>query len=129
MRLLGLKGKVVLLNFWATWCGGCQVEIPWFIDFQNQYQDRGLAIVGVSMDADGWKSVRPYLKEKNVNYSIVIGNGELAKRYGVEAMPVTLLIDREGKIAASHVGLVSKSDYQAEIETLLKENSSASTNR
>jgi peroxiredoxin len=129
MRLSGLKGKVVLLNFWATWCGGCQVEIPWLIDFQNQYQDRGLAVVGVSMDADGWKSVRPYLKEKNVNYSTVIGNEELAKRYGVEAMPVTLLIDREGKIAALHVGLVSKSDYQAEIETLLRENSSASTNR
>lgn len=126
MRLAELKGKVVLLNFWATWCGGCQVEIPWFIDFQNKYQERGLAVVGVSMDADGWKSVRPYLKEKNVNYSIVIGNEEIAKRYGVEAMPVTLLIDRDGKVAATHLGLVSKADYQAEIETLLAEHSAVS---
>ena len=123
IRLSELKGKVLLLNFWATWCGGCQVEIPWFVEFQNKYRQRGLAVVGVSMDADGWKSVRPYLKEKSVNYSIVIGNEELAKQYGVEAMPVTLLLDRDGKIAALHVGLVSKNDYQAEIEALLKENS------
>lgn len=121
VKLSDFRNRVVLLNFWATWCGGCQVEIPWFIEFENKYKNSGLAVIGVSMDSDGWKSVKPYLKEKNVNYTIVIGNEDLAKLYGVDAMPVTLLIDRGGKIAASHVGLVTKNDYKAEIETLLSE--------
>ena len=122
VKLSDFRGKVVLLNFWATWCGGCQVEIPWFIEFQNQYKDNGLAVIGVSLDADGWKSVRPYVKEKAVNYTIVIGSGDVAQLYRVTAMPVTLLIDREGRIAATHTGLVNKSDYKAEVETLLGEN-------
>ena len=119
VKLSDSKGKVVLLNFWATWCGGCQTEIPWFIDFQTKYKDPGLNVIGVSLDDDGWKSVTPYVKEKNVNYCIVIGTQTVAKQYAVEAMPVTLLIDREGKIAATHVGLVTKSAYEAEIEALL----------
>jgi peroxiredoxin len=120
VKLSDSKGKVVLLNFWATWCGGCQTEIPWFIDLHNKYKDAGLNVIGVSMDNDGWKSVKPYLKEKNVTYAIVIGNEAVAKRYAVEGMPVTLLIDREGKIAATHVGLVTKAQYQSEVEALLK---------
>jgi len=72
------------------------------------------------MDNDGWKSVKPYVKEKNVTYAIVIGNEAVAKRYAVEAMPVTLLLDREGKIATTHVGLVTKAQYQSEVEALLK---------
>lgn len=126
VKLSDFRGKVVLLNFWATWCGGCQVEIPWFIEFQNQYKDNGLAVIGVSLDADGWKSVKPYVKEKAVNYTILIGNGDVAQRYRVTAMPVTLLIDREGRIAATHTGLVNKQDYKAEVEMLLKEKGAAS---
>jgi cytochrome c biogenesis protein CcmG/thiol:disulfide interchange protein DsbE len=120
IKLSDSKGKVVLLNFWATWCGGCQTEIPWFIDLHNKYKDAGLNVIGVSMDDDGWKSVNPYVKEKRVNYTIVIGTQSIAKQYAVEAMPVTLLIDREGKIATTHVGLVTKAEYQTEIEALLK---------
>jgi len=119
VKLHDSRGKVVLLNFWATWCGGCQVEIPWFIDFQTKYKDADLKVIGVSMD-DDLKSVKAYVKEKNVNYTIVDGPQEMAKQYGVEAMPVTVLIDREGKIAATHVGLVTKAEYQSEIEALLK---------
>jgi peroxiredoxin len=119
IKLSDFKGKVVLLNFWATWCGGCQTEIPWFIEFQNKYKQPGLSVIGASMDDDGWKSVTPYVKEKNVNYCIVIATQAVAKQYAVEAMPATWLIDREGKIAAIHVGLVTKSAYEAEVETLL----------
>jgi peroxiredoxin len=120
VSLAGLKGKVVLLNFWATWCGGCQVEIPRFMEFQNKYKKDGLTVVGISMDDDGWKSVKPYMKEKKLNYAIVIDDHKLSKLYGLESMPMTLLIDRDGKIAATHVGLLSKGDYKAEIEALLK---------
>lgn len=119
LRLSDFRGKVVLLNFWATWCGGCQVEIPWFIEFERQYKDSGLVVIGVSMDDDGWESVKPYVEEKRVNYAIVIGNADLRKLYKLGSMPMTLMIDQTGRIASTHVGLVSKSDYKFEIETLL----------
>jgi peroxiredoxin len=125
LQLSALKGQVVLLNFWATWCHGCQVEIPWFIEFQSKYKDRGLAVVGVSLDGDGRKAVRPFLAEKKVNYSIVLGNDNVAKQFAIEGMPVTLLIDRQGRIAASHTGVVDKFASQSEIEILL--NQSAAT--
>lgn len=119
VKLSDFRGKVVLLNFWATWCGGCQVEIPWFMEFEHKYKDSGLVVIGVSMDDDGWEAVKPYLEEKRVNYVIVIGNADLRKLYKLGSMPMTLMIDQTGRIASTHVGLVSKSDYKFEIETLL----------
>jgi cytochrome c biogenesis protein CcmG/thiol:disulfide interchange protein DsbE len=121
VKLSGYKGKVVLLDFWATWCGGCKVEIPWYMEFQNKYRDKGLSVVGVSMDEDGWKSVKPFLAENNINYPIVIGNSDLGTLFGVTALPVTLLIDRNGKIAESHAGMVDKDAFESEIQVLLKE--------
>jgi peroxiredoxin len=121
VRLSALKGQVVLLNFWATWCGGCKVEIPWFIDFERTYSRRGFAVLGVSFDDDGWKAVKPYIAAKQVNYPVMMGNPRVAALYGgVDALPVTFVIDKSGRIAATHLGLISKSDYQAEIEKLLK---------
>ena len=119
LTLSSLKGKVVLLNFWATWCDGCQVEIPWFVEFEKRYVDHGLVVVGVSLDSDGWKSVRPWLKEKKVNYPIVIGDDSLAKQYGLAGMPLTVLIDREGKIADSHPGIVNRSGTEQKLGVLL----------
>jgi peroxiredoxin len=120
VTLAGLKGKVVLLNFWATWCGPCQVEIPWFVEFNKTYKARGLAVVGVSMDEDGWKSVKPYLATKKIDYPIVIGTEDVAKAYGgVDSLPSTFIIDRDGKIAFSHTGLVGKDTYETEIRSLL----------
>lgn len=121
IRLSELKGNVVLLNFWATWCEGCQVEIPWFVEFQKRYAGEGLAVIGLAMDDDGWKPVRPWIKEKNVNYSIVISKPEVAKQYGLKTMPLTVLIDRQGRIAATHCGIVNKAETENNISSLLKE--------
>ena len=121
VKLSDLKGKVVLVNFWATWCEGCQVEIPWFVEFEKKYESRGLVVIGISMDDDGWKSVKPWLEEKKVNYPIVIGNDPLSKQYGLKAMPLTALVDRNGNIADTHAGLVNKSATEQRIRSLLKE--------
>ena len=111
----------MLLDFWATWCDGCKHEIPWFMEFEKKYKSQGFEAIGVSMDDDGWKSVSPFVEEKKVNYTIVVGDQEISKMYGVDAMPVTFLIDREGKVAATCAGVVTKSDWQNKIETLLRE--------
>ena len=115
------KGKVVLVNFWATWCHGCQLEIPWFIEFQKKYEKDGLVVIGISMDEDGWKSVRPWMSEKRVNYPIVIGNQPLADRFGLDGMPLTALVDRDGKIADVHLGVVDKDATEKKIQALLQE--------
>jgi peroxiredoxin len=120
VNLADYRGKVVLLNFWATWCGPCKAEIPWFIDFEQKYKDKGFAVLGVSMDDDGWDAVKPYIAERKVNYRILLGNDTVSGLYGgVESLPTTFLIDRNGKVAAAHVGLINKGDYLDEIEQLL----------
>jgi cytochrome c biogenesis protein CcmG/thiol:disulfide interchange protein DsbE len=122
VQLADLKGKVVLLNFWATWCGPCEVEIPWFIEFERKYKDRGFTVLGVSFDDDGWISVRPYMAAHKINYRIAIGSDELSQVYGgVDSLPTSFIIDRNGRIAATHVGLVDKRDYQDEIIKLLED--------
>jgi peroxiredoxin len=122
VKLSDYKGKVVLLNFWATWCGPCKIEIPWFVDFEQKYKDRGFAVLGVSMDDDGWSAVKPYITDKKLNYRVLLGNDTVGDQYGgVDSLPTTFLLDRNGKVAATHIGLVSKSDYQNEILLLLDE--------
>jgi peroxiredoxin len=114
------KGKVVLLNFWATWCVPCKAEIPWFQEFEKKFKDRGFAVVGVSLDEEGWGVVKPYVAERKITYRMVIGSEEVSTRYGgVNSLPTTFIIDKEGKIAAIHTGLVSKATYQKEIEEML----------
>ena len=120
VKLSDFRGKVVLLNFWATWCGPCKVEIPWFIEFEQKYKDRGFAVIGVSMDEEGWEVVKPYLADRRINYRVVIGTEKVGEAYGgVESLPTSFMIDKEGRIISTHVGLVSKSDYENEIVQLL----------
>jgi peroxiredoxin len=121
VKLSSLKGKVVLLDFWATWCTGCKVEIPWFIEFDKAYRAKGLAAVGVSMDDEGWKTIEPYLKAHPISYPVVAGNSEAAGPYGISALPVTVLIDRAGRVAARHVGVVDRKQFEAELKQLLAE--------
>ncbi|HEX4487669.1 MAG TPA: TlpA disulfide reductase family protein [Terriglobales bacterium] len=113
------RGKVLLLDFWATWCHGCKQEIPWFVEFHRKYGAEGLSVVGVSLDSDGWKVVKPFLNASDVPYRIVLGNDGVAKQYGIASMPDTYLIDRDGKIAAVYSGLVNKDDVEANIQKML----------
>jgi peroxiredoxin len=123
VKLSDYRGKVVVLNFWATWCGPCTVEIPWFKEFQQTYKDRDFAVIGISEDDDGWQSVKPYIEHSKINYRIAIGTEEISQQYGgIDSLPTTFVIDREGRIAAVHVGLINKSEYQNEILRLLKTN-------
>lgn len=121
LRLSDYRGRVVLLDFWATWCHGCKTEIPWYMEFESKYKQRGLAVIGVSMDADGWKSVKPFMAEKKMNYDVVIGSDGLGQKFGLNNMPLTLLIDRSGKIADSHAGVVDKAAWETELRELLAE--------
>jgi cytochrome c biogenesis protein CcmG/thiol:disulfide interchange protein DsbE len=121
IKLSHYQGKVVLLDFWATWCHGCKTEIPWYMEFQRKYEKEGLVAIGVSMDKEGWEAVKPYLKEHPINYAIVVGTEELSGQYGVSELPVTLLIDRDGKIADAHTGMVERDAFDKEIQALLKE--------
>jgi peroxiredoxin len=117
------KGKVVLLDFWATWCTGCKVEIPWYVEFQRKYKSKGLASIGVAMDEEGWTIVKPYLAQHPIGYPVVIGDlNLLQKNFGVApSLPVTLLIDRNGRIAETHVGVVEKDPFENEVRQLLQE--------
>jgi cytochrome c biogenesis protein CcmG/thiol:disulfide interchange protein DsbE len=120
VRLSDFRGRVVLLNFWATWCPPCKVEIPWFVEFENQYQAMGLTVLGVSMDEDGWKAVKPFLEARNINYPIVVGNEDISVLYGgIDSLPTTLLIGRDGRTEFYHQGLVGRGEYQTEILQLL----------
>jgi cytochrome c biogenesis protein CcmG/thiol:disulfide interchange protein DsbE len=121
LRLADLKGKVVLLNFWATWCAPCRVEMPWFVDLQRKYKDRGFTVVAVSLDEEGFAAVQPFADSLGLNFPVVIGDDGLAAEFGgVTALPTTFLIDREGRIRSVHPGLVSADEYADRIEKLLE---------
>jgi peroxiredoxin len=120
LKLSDYRGKVVLLDFWATWCHGCRTEIPWYMEFENKYKDKGLAVIGVSMDTD-WNTVKPFMAKEEMNYPVVIGNDGLLERYGSHSMPATYLIDRDGRIADYHIGVVNKDQFESEIKKLLME--------
>ena len=120
VKLADFKGKVVMLDFWATWCGPCKIEIPWFIEFQRKYKDKGFTVIGVSMDEGGWQTVRPFVEEFKMNYPVLIGNDETAQSYGgVDVLPTTFIIDKQGRIVATHMGLTSRDELEKTIESLL----------
>jgi peroxiredoxin len=124
VRLSDYKGKVVLLDFWATWCGPCKMEIPWFIEFERKYKDKGFAVVGISMDEEGWQAVKPFVSELAINYRILQGNDSIAQLYGgVDALPTTFLIDRDGKIVETHAGLTGRDDFEDGIKKLVAKSS------
>lgn len=121
VKLSDLRGKAVLLNFWATYCTPCRVEIPWLIDLYRQYQGQGLEIVGISMDDAGeQQQVADFTKEINVNYQILLGNHAVGDAYGgTQFLPKTFFIDRNGRITSSAIGLKTKSEFESAVKELL----------
>jgi peroxiredoxin len=120
LELANYRGKVVLLDFWATWCTPCRGEIPHFVEFQNNYREQGLQVIGISMDDDA-KPVREFYQEFKMNYPVALGNEKVAEAYGgVLGLPITFLIGRDGRVAAKYVGEVEMPVLQQEIETLLQ---------
>jgi len=115
------KGKVILLDFWATWCGPCKVEIPGFVDFQNRFTHDGLQVVGISVD-DTPDQLAPYIKELKMNYPVLLGLGhdDVQDAFGpLLGIPTTFLISRDGKICATHAGFADKQTFEREIRALL----------
>jgi cytochrome c biogenesis protein CcmG/thiol:disulfide interchange protein DsbE len=111
---------VVLVNFWATWCAPCEIETPWFVEFDKTYRQNGLQIVGISLDEEGVEPVKEFMKKYSIEYKIVMGNEETAQNFGgVVGLPTSFIVDQDGKFYSMHRGLVSKDVYVDEIEGLL----------
>ena len=126
VRLSDLRGKAVLLNFWATWCGPCKIEMPWFVDLQNQYGAQGLQIVGVAMDDSSKEDIAKFVKDMGVNYPVLIGKEAVGDAYGgVPALPESFFISRDGKIVDRIMGLEGKAEIEDAIKKALNAESSA----
>jgi len=120
LRLSAYRGKLVLLDFWASWCAPCREETPHLIDLQNKYGDRGLQIIGVSMD-DSPDPARVFYQQFHMNYPVVMGNAKTGELYGgVLGLPIAFLVRRDGRIYAKHIGATDPSVFDREIATLLQ---------
>ena len=115
------RGKVVIVNFWATWCGPCRKEIPDFIEAYKKYRNKGVVIIGISVDKDGWSAVTPFIEESKINYPIVLANEQVVETYGgIEAIPSTFIVDKNGYIADQHIGMMSLKELETKLQPLLK---------
>ncbi len=122
VRLSDFKGKVIILDFWATWCPPCRAEIPGFIELYNKYKDKGVVVIGISLDEGGLRDVLPFIREFGVNYPILIGNYKVTQDYGgIRGIPTTFVIDKKGNIRAKYVGYRPKEVFERDIIMLLNE--------
>lgn len=122
VRLSGFKGKIILLDFWATWCPPCRKEIPDFIQLQKQYSGKDFTVLGVALDDEGASVVKPLVQKLGVNYPLVIGNTRVAAAYGgIQALPTAFLIGRNGKILNSFVGARDKSEWEQTIQRAVQQ--------
>ncbi|MGA7908211.1 MAG: TlpA disulfide reductase family protein [Candidatus Sulfotelmatobacter sp.] len=121
MRLSDFRGKAVLLNFWATWCGPCKIEMPWFVELQKQYGAQGLQIVGVAMDDASKEDIAKFAEDMGVNYPILLGKESVGDEYGgVPALPESFFIGRDGKVVDKIIGLKGKAEIEDTIKKVLE---------
>jgi thiol-disulfide isomerase/thioredoxin len=119
VTLAGAKGKVILLNFWATWCGPCRAEIPDLIELQNKYKDR-LQILSLVVDDDDQDAIKKFVIKSNINYPVAIATDEIRIQYGgIAALPTSFVLDSEGRVVQKHEGLRDPVLYETEIRSLL----------
>jgi len=120
MKLSDFKGKVVIIDFWATWCPPCKEEIPHFISLYHEYRDKGLEVIGISMDRNPRKVLPGFIKDNGINYSILLGNENVYDLYGgIAAIPTTFIIDKEGNIRKKYIGYNEKEVFEKDVKELL----------
>ena len=120
VELKQLAGNVVVVNFWATWCGPCRAEIPGMLEIYSKYRGKGLEIVGVSLDRQGFSVVTPFVKRMKIDYPVVVGDGDLVAAYGnFNAIPTTFVVDRKGNIVGGHTGALTKQQFEQLVKPYL----------
>ena len=121
VKLSDFRGKAVILNFWATWCAPCKVEMPWFVDLQNQYGRDGLEVLGVAMDDSEPAKISQFTSEIGVNYPVLLGTDKVSEQYGnVEYLPTTFYINRQGKIVGKVAGLLDRAQVEDDARRALQ---------
>lgn len=120
VTLSDFKGKVIILDFWATWCGPCKIEIPSFIELQTEYGDAGLQILGVSLDRGNKEEVLNFCDKLGVNYPVLLDDGTVSRRFGIQYIPTTYIIDRDGNFIKKYTGLMGKETFVNDIKGLIK---------
>ena len=120
VHLSDFRGKAVLLNFWATWCSPCKIEMPWFVELQQQYGPQGLQVIGIAMDDASKEDIAKFAKDLGVNYPILLGKESVGEAYGgVQFLPTTFFIDRDSKVLEREFGLKSRSVFEDNIKKAL----------
>lgn len=124
LRLSDFRGKVVLLNFWATWCGPCRREIPGFVELYKKYNDKGFEIIGVSVDQQGWDVITPFVDNYEISYPVVLFNRQVIMNYGgIQTIPTTFFINKEGEVVERIIGLRPDEYFETRIQELLSSDS------
>ena len=121
LKLSDFRGRAVLLNFWATYCGPCKIEMPWFVELQKEYGPQGFQIVGVANDDASTADIAKFAKEMGINYPILIGKDSVSDSYKVSVLPTTFFLDRDGKLIAREFGLVSRSVFVDHIKKAMSQ--------
>jgi peroxiredoxin len=121
VKLSDYRGKAVLLNFWASWCGPCKVEMPWFGELQDRYRTQGLEVIGVAADSEDKAKIKSFVEKMHVNYTILVGTDEVSDAYGgIQGLPTSFYINRDGRIVRQVAGLISEEDMETNIKEALK---------
>jgi thiol-disulfide isomerase/thioredoxin len=129
LKLSDLRGKAVLLNFWATYCGPCKIEMPWFVELQNEYGPQGFQIVGVANDDASTEEIAKFTKAMGINYPILIGKDAVSDRYSVSVLPTSFFLNRDGKLIFREFGLQSRSVFVDHIKQAMSQGQAVQAQR